>query len=71
MSGIAKVLMSKQFSVSGSDLLNNDQTKKLNDYGATIFNDQNQKNIDIILNKFPGKKIIAVISSAIKKITLN
>ena len=67
MSGIAKVLMSKQFSVSGSDLLNNDQTKKLNDYGATIFNDQNQKNIDTILNKFPGKKIIAVISSAIKK----
>ena len=67
MSGIAKVLIGKQFSVSGSDVLKNDQTKKLYNNGATIFNNQNKKNIDTILKKFPGKKIIAVISSAIKK----
>jgi len=67
MSGIAQVLIGKQFSVSGSDVLNNDQTKKLYSKGATIFNNQNQKNIDTILIKFPNKKIIAVISSAIKK----
>ena len=67
MSGIAKVLISRQFSVSGSDVLSNDQTKKLCSIGATIFNNQNQKNIDAILEKFPNKKIIAVISSAIKK----
>ena len=67
MSGIAKVLINTQFSVSGSDVLNNDQTKKLYSNGATIFINQNQKNIDTILKKFPNKKIIAVISSAIKK----
>ena len=67
MSGIAKVLMSWKFSVSGSDVHNNYQTKKLCSNGATIFNNQNQKNIDAILEKFPNKKIIAVISSAIKK----
>ena len=66
MSGIAKVLINRQFSVSGSDVLNNDQTKKLYSNGATIFNNQNQKNIDTLLKKFPNKKIIAVISSAIK-----
>ena len=67
MSGIAKVLINRQFSVSGSDVLTNDQTKKLYSIGATIFSNQNQKNIDAILEKFPNKKIIAVISSAIKK----
>ena len=67
MSGIAQVLIGKQFSVSGSDVISNDQTKKLSNKGATIFNNQNQKNIDTILKKFPNKKIIAVISSAIKK----
>ena len=67
MSGIAKVLMSRQFSVSGSDLLNNKQTKKLLYEGATIYNNQNKRNIDAILEKYPNKKIIVVISSAIKK----
>ena len=67
MSGIAKVLISRKFSVSGSDVLNNDQTKKLYSNGARIFNNHNRKNIDTILEKFPNKKIIAVISSAIKK----
>jgi len=67
MSGIAQVLISKKFSVSGSDVVNNDQTKKLCGNGATIFINQNQKNIDSILEKFPDKKIIAVVSSAIKE----
>ena len=67
MSGIAQVLISKKFSVSGSDLLSNDQTNKLCSQGANIFNNQSQKNIDTILKKYPSKKIIAVISSAIKK----
>ena len=67
MSGIAEVLLKMQFSVSGSDSLRNVQTKKLYKEGATIFNGQNPKNIETILKKHPSKKIIAVISSAIKK----
>ncbi len=67
MSGIAKVLIRKNFSVSGSDLVSNKQTEELNVEGATIFDNQNQSNIDIILEKYPNKKIIAVISSAIRK----
>ena len=66
MSGIATVLMSKKHSVSGSDLISNAQTRKLYSEGATIFRNQNKNNIDIILKKYPNKKIIAVISSAIK-----
>tara|TARA_Y100000589_G_scaffold322022_1_gene354292 strand:+ start:741 stop:2117 length:1377 start_codon:yes stop_codon:yes gene_type:complete len=67
MSGIAEVLISKKFSVSGSDLISNNQTIRLDSKGATIFDEQNQNNIDIILKKFSNKKIIAVVSSAIKK----
>ncbi len=65
MSGIAEVLISKKHSVSGSDLLVNEQTTKLYNKGAIIFDKQNQKNIDIIFEKYPNKKIIVVISSAI------
>ena len=67
MSGIARALISMQFSVSGSDLISNMQTKNLYKEGATIFISQNKKNIDFILKKYPNKKIIVVISSAIKK----
>ena len=67
MSGIAKVLISSEFSVSGSDFISNVHTKKLCRQGAAIFNNQNQRNIDTILKKYTDKKIIAVISSAIKK----
>ncbi len=67
MSGIAQVLMRMQFSVSGSDLASNAQTKKLCNDGATIFTNQNKYNIKNISNKYPNKQIIAVISSAIKK----
>ena len=51
MSGIAKVLISRQFSVSGSDVLKNDPIKTLCDNGAIIFDNQNQKNIDAIFEK--------------------
>ena len=67
MSGIAEVIISKQYSVSGSDLISNEQTRKLIGKGATIFDNQNQKNIDLILEKYSNKTIIAVISSAIGK----
>ena len=67
MSGVAKALIKNKCTVSGSDLLSNDQTRNLYNEGATIFNNQNQNNIDTILRKYPNKKIIAVISSAIKK----
>ena len=67
MSGVATVLINNKYSVSGSDLIINDQTKTLHNKGATIFNNQHQNNVDILLKKFPNKKIIVVISSAIKK----
>ena len=67
MSGIAQALISSQYSVSGSDLVKNIHTKKLCRQGVTLFNNQNLSNIDTILEKYPKKKVIAVISSAIKK----
>ena len=67
MSGIAQVLMNKNFSISGSDLLCNVQTKILASKGATIFNTQDKKNIKEILVKHANKKIIIVISSAIRQ----
>ena len=67
MSGIAQALIISQSSVSGSDLVVNVHTKKLCRQGVAIFTNQNQRNIDTILEKYPNKKIIAVTSSAIKK----
>ena len=68
MSGIALALIKKGYSISGSDLIENDQVHKIKSLGATVFNEQNQNNIEIISNKFDSKKIIIVKSSAINEL---
>ena len=67
MSGIALALISKGYSVSGSDLISNEETSKLKDKGAIVFKTQKKENIEIIKNKFPKRKIFIVTSTAIKK----
>ena len=67
MSGVAKALINNKCTISGSDLLSNEQTRNLCNEGVTIFDNQTRSNVDTILRKYPNKKIIAVISSAIKK----
>ena len=66
MSAIAMALLKKGYSVSGSDLITNNETSQLKKSGALIFNAQIAKNIQYLISKFNKKKINFVISSAIK-----
>ena len=66
MSAIAIGLLKKGSSVSGSDLIKNNEIQKLEELGATIFTSQIQQNIDFIVSKFNNKLINFVVSSAIK-----
>ena len=66
MSAIAMALIKKGYSVSGSDLVQNKETKSLKRLGAIIFDSQIKKNIDFVISKFQSQKINFVISSAIK-----
>ena len=66
MSGIALALIKKGYSVSGSDLIKNQETQKLKELGAIIFDSQIKNNIDFIIRRFQNQKINFVISSAIK-----
>jgi len=66
MSAIAMGLMKKGYSVSGSDLIKNDETNKLEQLGAVIFTSQIQQNIEFVTSKFNNKLINFVVSSAIK-----
>ncbi|MCR8539309.1 MAG: UDP-N-acetylmuramate--L-alanine ligase [Prochlorococcus marinus CUG1439] len=66
MSALAMALLKKGYSVSGSDLVKNNETKKLEDLGAVIFSSQLQQNIEFINSKFKTKLINFVVSSAIK-----
>ena len=66
MSAIAMALLKKGYSVSGSDLVTNNETNQLKNSGALIFNSQIEKNIQYINSKFNNKVINFVISSAIK-----
>jgi len=66
MSALAIGLLKKGCSVSGSDLVKNDETKKLEKLGAVIFTSQNRQNIEFIISKFTNKLIYFVVSSAIK-----
>ena len=66
MSAIAMALIKKGFTVSGSDLIGNQEIDKLRELGAIIFNCQIKDNIDFILSKYQNQKIIIVISSAIR-----
>ena len=66
MSAIAMALIKKGYSVSGSDLVQNRETKSLKKLGAIIFDSQLKKNIDFVIAKFRNQAINFVISSAIK-----
>ncbi len=66
MSAIAMALIKKGYSVSGSDLVQNKETKSLKKLGAIIFDSQIKKNIDFVISKFQNHAINCVISSAIK-----
>ncbi|MBO8220078.1 UDP-N-acetylmuramate--L-alanine ligase [Prochlorococcus marinus] len=66
MSAIAMGLLKNGYSVSGSDLVKNDETYKLEKLGAIIFNNQVGQNIEFITSKFNNKLINFVVSTAIK-----
>jgi len=66
MSALAIGLLKKGCSVSGSDLVKNDETKKLEKLGAVIFTSQIRQNIEFVISKFTNKLINFVVSSAIK-----
>jgi len=66
MSALATGFLKNGCSVSGSDLIDNDVTKKLKHLGATIFTSQVKQNIEFVTSKFNNKLINFVISSAIK-----
>ncbi|WP_075507050.1 UDP-N-acetylmuramate--L-alanine ligase [Prochlorococcus marinus] len=66
MSALAIGLLKKGCSVSGSDLVKNNETKKLEKLGAVIFTSQIQQNIKFVISKFTNKLINFVVSSAIK-----
>ena len=67
MSAIAKGLIKKGYSVSGSDLVKNRETQRLKELGAIIFDSQIKNNIDLVISKFQNQKINFVISSAIQE----
>ena len=66
MSAVAMGLLKKGFSVSGSDLVKNNETQKLKQLGAVIFTSQIRQNIEFVTKKFNNKLINFVVSSAIK-----
>ena len=66
MSAIAMGLIKKGYSVSGSDLVKNNETNKLEQLGAVIFSSQIRQNIEFVTTKFNNKLINFVVSSAIK-----
>ena len=66
MSALAMGLLKKGCSVSGSDLVKNNETVKLEQLGALIFTSQVGHNIEFVISKFTNKLIYFVVSSAIK-----
>ena len=64
MSALAIGLLKKGCSVSGSDLVENNETKKLEQLGALIFTSQVKQNIEFVISKFNNKLIYFVVSSA-------
>ncbi|HQO15768.1 MAG TPA: UDP-N-acetylmuramate--L-alanine ligase [Methylotenera sp.] len=59
MSGIAEVLLNLGFSVSGSDLAVNTTTKRLVDFGATVYQGHESENL--------GDADVVVVSSAVNE----
>ncbi len=66
MSAVAMGLLKKGYSVTGSDLIKNNETNKLEELGALIFTSQIRQNIEFVTSKFNNKLINFVVSSAIK-----
>ena len=66
MSALAMGLLKKGNSISGSDLVKNNETLQLQQAGAIIFEHQTKLNIEFLTSKFKNKKIYFVVSSAIK-----
>ena len=66
MSALAMGLLKKGCSVSGSDLIKNNETNELEKLGAVIFTSQIRQNIEFVTSKFNNKLINFVVSSAIK-----
>ena len=66
MSAVAIGLLKKGYSISGSDLVKNNETNKLKQFGAVIFDSQNPQNIELVTSKFNNKLINFVVSTAIK-----
>ncbi|ABV49640.1 Probable UDP-N-acetylmuramate-alanine ligase [Prochlorococcus marinus str. MIT 9215] len=66
MSALAMGLLKKGCSISGSDLVKNNETNRLEELGAVIFTSQVQQNIEFVISKFTNKLINFVVSSAIK-----
>ncbi len=66
MSALAMGLLKQGSSVSGSDLIKNNETNQLEHLGAVIFNSQVKQNIEFVISKFNNKFINFVVSSAIK-----
>ena len=62
MSALAMGLLKKGCSVSGSDLVKNDETNKLETLGAVIFTSQIRQNIEFVISKFTNKFIHFVVS---------
>tara|TARA_B100000945_G_scaffold92457_1_gene72144 strand:- start:471 stop:1808 length:1338 start_codon:yes stop_codon:yes gene_type:complete len=59
-------LLKKGYSVSGSDLIKNNETEQLEKSGALIFSSQVKKNIEYLNSNLTNKIINLVVSSAIK-----
>ncbi len=59
MSGIAEVLLNLNFNVSGSDLASNATTKRLVDFGATVYKGHAEQNL--------GDADVVVVSSAVNE----
>ena len=57
MSAAAMGLLKKGASVSGSDLVKNNQTHKLEQLGAIIFTSQIRQNIEFVTSQFNNKLI--------------
>jgi len=55
MSALAMGLLKKGCSVSGSDLVKNNETNKLKQLGAVIFASQARQNIEFLTSKFNNK----------------
>ena len=53
MSALAMGLLKRGCSVSGSDLVKNDETNKLEKLGAVIFTSQVRQNIEFVTKNLP------------------